>query len=93
MTTRNNLHFSCSCYKKICFHTGYAEIENSWQTIVERGSDIATTSVFDCQLSPVGQLMAIENSVFFTIFGLRSTIILMFSIAAYLVFRCYGGHF
>ena len=32
-------------------------------TIDERGSKIATTSVFDCQLSPVGRLMAIETSV------------------------------
>ena len=32
-------------------------------TIDERGSDIATTSVFNCQLSPVGLLMAIEKSV------------------------------
>ena len=55
---------------KICFHTGYAEIENPWQTIDERGSDIATTSVFDCQLSPVGQLMAIKNSVFYYFWSL-----------------------
>ena len=73
---------------KKCFHTGYAAIENSWRTIDERGSEIATTSVFDCQLSPVGRLMAIENSVF-SIFGLRSSIILTFSIAAYpLWIRC-----
>ena len=32
-------------------------------TIDERGSKIATTSVSDCQLSPVGRLMAIENYV------------------------------
>ena len=32
-------------------------------TIDERGSEIATTSVFDCQWSPVGRLMAIEKSV------------------------------
>ena len=32
-------------------------------TIDERGSKIDTTRVFDCQLSPVGRLMAIENSV------------------------------
>ena len=31
-------------------------------TIDERGSEIATTSVFDCQWSPVGRLMAIEKS-------------------------------
>ena len=84
--TRNNLHFSCSCFKKIGFHTGYAAIENSWQTINERESDIASTSVFDCQFSTVGRLMAIKISgFFFTIFGLRSSIILTYSIAAYLV--------
>ena len=32
-------------------------------TINERRSEIAKTSVFDCQLSPVRQLMAIDNSV------------------------------
>ena len=32
-------------------------------TIDERGSEIATTSVFDCQLSPEGRLMAIENPI------------------------------
>ena len=32
-------------------------------TIDERGSKVTTTSVFDGQLSPVGRLMAIENSV------------------------------
>ena len=51
-------------------------------TIDERGSEIATTSVFDCQLSPVGRLMAIESSVS-NYFGIRSLIILAFSIAAY----------
>ena len=51
-------------------------------TINGRGPEIATTSVFDCQLSPVGRLIAIENSVS-NYFGLRSSIILTFSIAAY----------
>ena len=32
-------------------------------TIDERGSEIAKTIVFDCQLSQVRRLMAIENSV------------------------------
>ena len=32
-------------------------------TIDERGSEIATTSVFDCQWSPGGRHMAIEKSV------------------------------
>ena len=51
-------------------------------TIDERGSEIATTNVSDCQLSPVRRLMAIET-LFLTIFGLRSSYILTFSIAAY----------
>ena len=33
-------------------------------TIHERASEIAKTSVFDCHLSPVGRLKAIENSVY-----------------------------
>ena len=32
-------------------------------TIEGRGSEIATTRVFDCQLSPVGRLKAIKNYV------------------------------
>ena len=48
----------------------------------ERGSEIATTSVFECHLSPVGRLMDIENFVF-NFFYLRSSIVLTFSIAAY----------
>ena len=32
-------------------------------TIDEPGSEIATASVFDCQRSPVGRLIAIEKSV------------------------------
>ena len=32
-------------------------------TMDNRGSEIATTSVFDCHLSPVERLMAIEHSV------------------------------
>ena len=43
-------------------------IENSWRTIDERESDLATTSVFDCQFSQVGRLMAIKNSVSFLLF-------------------------
>ena len=52
------------------------------ETIYERGSEIDITSVFDSQLSPVGQLMANCFFTFFTIFGLRSS---TFSIAVYLV--------
>ena len=51
-------------------------------TMDERGSEIATTSVFECHLSPVGRLMAIENFIS-NYFGLRSSIVLTFSIAAY----------
>ena len=51
-------------------------------TIDERGSKIDRNSVFDCHLSPVWRQMAIENSVSNQIFDQRSTIILVFSIAA-----------
>ena len=57
-------------------------IENSRRTIDERGSEIATTSVLNCRLSPVGRLMAIENC-FFLFLVQRSSIILTFSTAAY----------
>ena len=54
----------------------------------ERGTEIATNSVFDCHLSPVGRLMAIENTAS-NHFGLRSSIVLTFLIAAYPVwFPC-----
>ena len=59
-------------------------------TMDERRSEIATTtcSVFDRHLSPVGRLMAIVNYVS-NYFGLRSSMVLTFSIAAYPVwFRC-----
>ena len=51
-------------------------------TIDERSSKIARNSVFDCHLSPVGRQMTIENSVS-NYFGLRSSIVWTFSIAAY----------
>ena len=57
-------------------------IENSGRTIDERVSEIATTSVFDCRLSPLGRLMAIENSVS-KYFWSTFVAILTFSIAAY----------
>ena len=84
--------------KEIWFHTGYAANENSWQTIDERGSEIPTTSVFDCQLSPGGRLMAINNYVSnyfwstfvdnFDIFDCRLS-------GVYWLYAswCYGGHF
>ena len=53
-------------------------------TIDKRGSYIARNSVFDCHLSPIGRQMAIENSVS-NDFYLRSSIVLTFSIATYLV--------
>ena len=57
-------------------------------TISERGSGISTASVFDCQWSPVGDLWQ-SKSLFLTIFGLRSSIILTFSIATNQVWiRC-----
>ena len=43
---------------------------------------IARNSVLDSHLSPAGRQMAIENHVS-TIFDLRSSIVLTFSIAAY----------
>ena len=53
--------------------------------------EIARNSVFDCHLSPIGRQMTIEKSgdkwqsktLFRTIFDLRSSIVLTFSIAGY----------
>ena len=53
-------------------------------TIDERGSKIARNSDFDCHLSQVWRRMTIERSVS-NDFYLRSSIVLMFSIATYLV--------
>ena len=54
----------------------------------EHGSEIPTTSVFDCHLSPVGRLMAIENSVS-NYFWSTLSIVLTFMISAYPVwFGC-----
>ena len=79
--------FHVPVIKKICFHSGYAAIENSWRTIDGRGSDIATTSVFDCQLVCDRETNGNQKTLFLTIFGLRSSTIFSksFSIAAYLV--------
>ena len=49
-------------------------------TIDERGSEIATTSVFVAIGRQSGDLWQ-SKSLFLTIFGLRSSIILTFSIA------------
>ena len=46
---------------------------------------IAINSVFDCHLSPIGLQMTIENSVS-NFFDLRSSKVLTFSIATYLVY-------
>ena len=67
-------------------------------TIDERGSKVATTSVFDCQWSPVGRLMAIENYVsnyFWStfvddidVFDYRQS-----GVNSLCASLCYGGHF
>ena len=60
-------------------------------TINEHGSNIAKTSVFDCYLSPAGQLIHLKT-LFIYIFGLRLSIVLTFSIAAYQVWFCCTLH-
>ena len=50
-------------------------------TIDERGSKIDRISVFDFHLSPVWQWQL--KTLFLTVFDLRSSIVLAFSIAAY----------
>ena len=57
--------------------------------IDERGSKIATNSVFDCHLSPIGRQMTIKNSVSGD-FYLRSSIVLTFSSAAYPVYPSFS---
>ena len=57
---RNNLHFSCFCRKNIFVSTPDRRQSKTPFTMDERGSEIATTSVFDCHLSPVWRLMAIK---------------------------------
>ena len=58
---RNNLHFSCFCRKNIFVSTPDRRQSKTPFTMDERGSEIATTSVFDCHLSPVVRLMAIKK--------------------------------
>ena len=77
---RNNLHFSNFCRKNNFVSTPDRRQSKPPFTMDERGSEIATTSVFDCHLSPVGRLMAIEISVS-NYFGLRSSMVLTFLIA------------
>ena len=76
----NLIHFHISVEKKKFVSIPDMRQSKTLFTIDERGSKIATTSVFDCQWSPGGRLMAIENSVS-NYFVLRSSIILTFSIA------------
>ena len=52
-------------------------------TINERGSKIARISVFGCHLSPVRRQNGNRKLLFLTIFYLRSSTVLTFSIAAY----------
>ena len=63
-------------------------------TIDERGSEIAATSVFDCQWSPVGRLMAIEKSVsnyFWSMFV--DNIDVFDGVNSLYASLCDGGHF
>ena len=87
--TKKTLHFSCFCLKYSNFvFTPHRRQSKTLLPMDERGSEIATTSVFECHLSPVGRLMDIENFVS-NFFYLRSSIVLTFSIAAYPAwFRC-----
>ena len=63
-------------------------------TIDERGSKVAKTSVYDCQWSPVGRLMAIENSVSNFFWSTFVDNIYVFDCHQSLYASlCYGGHF
>ena len=67
-------------------------------TIDERGSEIATASVFDCQWSPVGRLMAIEKSVSNYFWSTFDDNIDVFDchqsdVNSLYTSLCYGGHF
>ena len=67
-------------------------------TIDERGSEIATTSVFDCQWSPGGRLMAIEKSVSNYFWSTFVDNIYVFNchqsgVNSLYASLCYGGHF
>ena len=67
-------------------------------TIDEHGSEIATTSVFDCQWSPVGRLMAIEKSVsnyFWSTFVHNIDVFdcHQSGVNSLNASLCYGGHF
>ena len=67
-------------------------------TIDEGGSKVATTSVFDCQWSPVGRLMAIENYVSNYFWSTFVDNIDVFDchqsgVNSLYASLCYGGHF
>ena len=67
-------------------------------TIDERGSNIATTNVFDCQWLPVRRLMAIKNSVFNYFWSTFVDNIDVFDchqsgVNSLYASLCYGGHF
>ena len=59
----NLIHFYISVEKKKFVSIPDMRQSKTLFTIDEHRSKVTTTSVFDCQLSPVRQLMAIENSV------------------------------
>ena len=67
-------------------------------TIDKHGSKVATTSVFDCQWSPVRRLMAIKNSVsnyFWSMFVDNIDVLDCHQSGVNLLYAslCYGGHF
>ena len=67
-------------------------------TIDERGSEIPTTSVFDCQWSPVRRLMAIEKSVSYYFWSTFVDNIDVFDchqsgVNSLYASLCYDGHF
>ena len=68
--------------EKIFFSTSDMRQSKTLLTVDERGSEIATTSVFACHLSPVGRLKQ-SKTLFLTIFGIRSSKIMTFLIASY----------
>ena len=67
-------------------------------TIDECGSEVATTSVYDCQWSPVGRLVAIERSVSNCFWSTFVDNIDVFDchqsgVNSLYASLCYGGHF
>ena len=67
-------------------------------TIDECGSEVASTSVYDCQWSPVGRLMAIERTVSNCFWSTFVDNIDVFDchqsgVNSLYASLCYGGHF